>query len=191
MKKRNLALLACAILCSNLQAFVIIGDALLSKPAQLGQLNIALHNSIFYAKSKTSNWVEIENHTIKGLPKDLTDEQLINFYVKGDGYLKVRVIGNELGLEACSRGRGGGPLLGVAAGWAVRWSMVLGVGTAIISTGGAVAMAALAAAGVGATGVVVATTTGAILVSEALGIFGFIDAAAIAVQQAATALPTP
>ena len=164
MKKLSIALLVCSISLNSLQALVVIGDALISKPSHLRELNIALHNKNFYVRTQTSDWVKIEKYNIKGLPENLTDEQLINFHVKGDGYLRVRIIGDELGLEVCNRLRGGGPLLGVAAGWAVR---ALGYGTvaataagAVMATGGAAA-AALGVAGGGA-----AVSAGAVLAGE-------------------------
>ncbi len=118
---------------------------------------------------------QIQSYDVAGLPNSLTEEQLKAFL--GHGYLSLKKLGDDYGLDANIRLSGGGPVAGFIGYWAtkaicygaaagtVAAATVTVAGPILGAAGGAMAAEALAAtivssagAGAGVAGVVAAGT---------------------------------
>ena len=128
----------------------------------------------------------VQSHFVDPLLKRMSPEQLKTFVQQGNRIRAIRLSNGEHRLQAMVPGKGGGPITGAIAYWAVKTlcygAAVAAAGTAVAATGGA-AGAALGALGAAST---LGASAGATVLGGAIAGAGLAGEAATATAAVVT-----
>lgn len=130
-------------------------------PNFIGDVNVSYKSGVFHLR-KNENYFKVQQYNLSKDLRGIDNETLIDFLKFG--YLSIKKIGDEYGIDYKARMLGGGPISGAIAYWATK---TLCYGTAVAgAVSGGLAAGATLGASAGAT-VVGGAIAGAGLATEA------------------------